>query len=120
MFSSSEGSQADVGTLRCWILPGEIFRPHLSLGWKVCSAGKGRQMAKDSDSRHRAQQGGAGRTAQGSAELCCLGGQLGLGKQEAVLRGAPVWVMGVFPRSGTKGQKLIMKHVFLIVDKRGA
>ena len=77
-------------------------------------------MAKDSDTRHRAQQGGAGRTAQGSAESCCLGGQLGLGKQEAVLRGAPGWVMGVFPRSGTKGQKLIMKHAVLIVHKRGS
>lgn len=73
VFSSSEGSQADTGTLRCWILPWEIFRPHLSLGWKAYSAGKGRQKAKDSDSRHRAQQGGAGRAAQGSAERCCLG-----------------------------------------------
>ena len=48
------------------------------------------------------------------------GAQLGLGKQEAVLRGAPGWVMGVFPTSGTKGQKLIMKHAVLIVDKRGS
>lgn len=48
------------------------------------------------------------------------GAQLGLGKQDPVLRDAPGWLMGVFPRSCTKGPKSPMKHSFLIVDKRGA
>lgn len=71
------GSQGDAETLRCWILPWEIFRPLLSLGWNVCSAGKGKQMAKDPEIRHRAQLGAAGRTAQGSVQPCCLGGSAG-------------------------------------------
>lgn len=76
-----------------------------SLGKNVCSARK--------DTRHVAQPGGAGRVAQGlfSALLPWGGGLAGVGGNKRVCSwSAPGWVMGVFPKSGTKGQKLIMKH----------
>ena len=62
---------------------GDLQAP-LALGWNVYSAQKGRQRAKDSDTRHRDQSGGAGGRAQGSTQPCCLG----LRKQDVVLRGA--------------------------------
>ena len=92
----------------------------LALGWNVCSAGKGGQRAKDSDTRHRAQPGGAVRRAQGSAQLCCLGeGGCSAGAQETGCCTQGGWrrVMGMFPRSGTKSQKLIRKHSCLTVGK---
>lgn len=62
-----------------------------ALGWNVCSAGKGRQRAKDSDTRHRAQPGAGGRS-QGSAQPCCLEGSAGAQETGYCAQGG--WVMG--------------------------
>ena len=87
LISSPEGSQADAETLRCWILPWEIFRSPLVPWVKCLLCWEGQ--ADGIGLRHHAQGSarGAGEEPRGSAQPCCLGGSAGAWKQDAVLRG---------------------------------
>ena len=114
LISSPEGSQADAETLRCWILPWEIFRSPLVPWVKCLLCWEGQ--ADGIGLRHHAQGSARGAEKSPGALLspAAWGVQLGLGNRMLCLGGAPGRVMSVFPRSGTKGQKLIMKHCFLL------
>lgn len=94
-----------------------VFMPHLNQAGPFCCKRWAENKGPDTKSvLNLGDLGAEPRVQLSPAAWAGRLAQLGLREQMLCL-GAPGWAMGVCPRSGTQGQKFIMKNPFRVVGK---